>query len=205
MISSEAKHPNCMYMWMNWIVSPKVNAEVAEFFGEAPAQSLACEHTENKNFCTEYHADNPAFWKRVYYWETPLSECGNGAERLQELQRLGPGLDLDQRLRHLLGEALSDGDRRTHVHERSAGHRLAGLFYGRPRLQVGALLARPIGWLVIGYLGSLAVLLIAAFWTVNPLSGEVVHDLQPRKLQDADQRTGLQRDRLAHGPDRRCW
>ena len=39
MISSKAKHPNCMYMWMNWIVSPKVNAEVAEFFGEAPAQS----------------------------------------------------------------------------------------------------------------------------------------------------------------------
>jgi putative spermidine/putrescine transport system permease protein len=57
---------------------------------------------------------------------------------------------------------------------RSAGHRLAGLFQGRPRLQIGALLAGPVGWLVIGYLGSLAVLLIAAFWTVNPLSGEVV-------------------------------
>jgi putative spermidine/putrescine transport system permease protein len=57
---------------------------------------------------------------------------------------------------------------------RSAGHRLAGLFQRRPRLQVGALLAGPVGWLVIGYLGSLAVLLIAAFWTVNPLSGEVV-------------------------------
>jgi putative spermidine/putrescine transport system substrate-binding protein len=79
MISSEAKHPNCMYMWMNWIVSPKVNAEVAEFFGEAPAQTLACKQTENKNFCNEYHAENPGFWKRVYYWETPLSECGNGS------------------------------------------------------------------------------------------------------------------------------
>ncbi len=78
MISSEAKHPNCMYEWMNWIVSPKVNAEVAEFFGEAPAQSLACEQTADKEFCTKYHADEPAFWKRVYYWETPLSECGNG-------------------------------------------------------------------------------------------------------------------------------
>ena len=78
MISSKAKHPNCMYMWMNHIVSPKANAEVAEFFGEAPAQSLACDKTANKNFCTEYHADNPAFWKRVYYWETPLAECGNG-------------------------------------------------------------------------------------------------------------------------------
>jgi putative spermidine/putrescine transport system substrate-binding protein len=78
MISSKAKHPNCMYEWMNYIVSPKANAEVAEYFGEAPAQSLACDETANKNFCTEYHADNPAFWKRVYYWETPLAECGNG-------------------------------------------------------------------------------------------------------------------------------
>jgi putative spermidine/putrescine transport system substrate-binding protein len=80
MISSEAKHPNCMYMWMNWIVSPQVNAEVAEFFGEAPAQSLACEHTAEKGFCAKYHAENPAFWKRVYYWETPLADCGNGEE-----------------------------------------------------------------------------------------------------------------------------
>jgi len=60
------------------------------------------------------------------------------------------------------------------VERRSAGHRLAGLFHGRRRLQVGALLAGPVGWLVIGYLGSLAVLLVAGFWTVDPLSGEVV-------------------------------
>ena len=98
MISSEAKHPNCMYMWMDWIVSPKVNAEVAEYFGEAPAQSLACEETARKDFCAKYHAEDPAFWKRVYYWETPLADCGDGSERLQGLQRLGPGLDLDQGL-----------------------------------------------------------------------------------------------------------
>ncbi len=54
------------------------------------------------------------------------------------------------------------------------GHRLAGLFQGRPRLQVGTLLAGPVGWLVIGYLGSLAVLLVTAFWSVDALSGEVV-------------------------------
>jgi putative spermidine/putrescine transport system permease protein len=60
---------------------------------------------------------------------------------------------------------------------RSAGHWLADLLHGRRRLQVGALLAGPVGWLVIGYLGSLFVLLIAAFWTVDPLSGEIVHGL----------------------------
>src|SRR5262249_49259111 len=62
----------------------------------------------------------------------------------------------------------------TVVQKRSAGRRLADLFHGRPRLQVGALLTGPLGWLVILYLGSLAVLLIAAFWSVNPISGELI-------------------------------
>ena len=79
MISSEAQHPNCMYMWMDWIIEPKVNAEVAEWFGEAPAQSLACGETENPDFCADYHAEDPEFWERVYYWETPLADCGDGS------------------------------------------------------------------------------------------------------------------------------
>jgi putative spermidine/putrescine transport system permease protein len=53
------------------------------------------------------------------------------------------------------------------------GRRLADLFHGRPRLQVGSLLAGPLGWLVILYLGSLAVMLVAAFWSVDALSGEI--------------------------------
>jgi putative spermidine/putrescine transport system permease protein len=61
--------------------------------------------------------------------------------------------------------------------KRSVGRRLADLFNGRPRLQVGALLAGPLGWLVILYLGSLAILLIAAFWGVDPLSGELSKSL----------------------------
>jgi putative spermidine/putrescine transport system permease protein len=60
------------------------------------------------------------------------------------------------------------------IGRRSAGHWLADLLHGRRRLQVGALLAGPVGWLVVGYIGSLLVLLISAFWTVDPLSGEVI-------------------------------
>jgi putative spermidine/putrescine transport system permease protein len=75
----------------------------------------------------------------------------------------------------MAGEAVAE--------RRSAGHRLAGLFHGRPRLQVGALLAAPVGWLVIGYLGSLAVLLVAGFWTVDPLSGEVVRGFSLENLE----------------------
>ena len=53
------------------------------------------------------------------------------------------------------------------------GRRLAGLFHGRRRLQAGSLLAAPLGWMVLVYLGSLAILLVAAFWTVNPITGLV--------------------------------
>ncbi|HEV7483821.1 MAG TPA: ABC transporter permease [Solirubrobacterales bacterium] len=66
---------------------------------------------------------------------------------------------------------------------RSVGRRLTDLLHGRPRLQVGALLAAPGAWLVVLYLGSLAVLLITAFWTVDPLSGEVVQGLSAENFE----------------------
>ena len=43
MISSEAEHPNCMYMWMDHIISPEANAAVAEWFGEAPSNVKSCD------------------------------------------------------------------------------------------------------------------------------------------------------------------
>jgi putative spermidine/putrescine transport system permease protein len=57
--------------------------------------------------------------------------------------------------------------------KRSAGRRLADLFHGRPWLQVSGLLSGPLGWLVVGYIGSLIVLLVASFWSVSALTGEV--------------------------------
>ncbi len=84
MLAKDAKHPNCMYEWMDWIIEPKVNAQVAEYFGEAPAQELACKETKNPKFCSEYHAEEPDFWKRVYYWETPLADCGNGEDNCMD-------------------------------------------------------------------------------------------------------------------------
>jgi putative spermidine/putrescine transport system permease protein len=70
------------------------------------------------------------------------------------------------------------------VRKRSAGRKLAGLFHGRPRLQIGSLLAAPMAWLVILYLGSLLVLLITAFWTVDPLSGNVIKELSFENFEE---------------------
>jgi putative spermidine/putrescine transport system substrate-binding protein len=89
MIAKNAAHPNCMYKWMNFIVSPSANAEVAQAFGEAPAQSQACDtntltaaakadgYPPDPKFCDEYHAGDPNFWKRIYYWQVPVADCGD--------------------------------------------------------------------------------------------------------------------------------
>jgi putative spermidine/putrescine transport system substrate-binding protein len=77
MISSKAKNPNCMYMWMNHIVSPKANAQVAEWFGEAPANSKSCAMTADKNHCKTFHADDEDYFSRVAYWTTPQKDCGD--------------------------------------------------------------------------------------------------------------------------------
>jgi putative spermidine/putrescine transport system permease protein len=53
---------------------------------------------------------------------------------------------------------------------------LATTLYRRPRLRLSLLLAGPIGWLVIAYLGSLLVLFVAAFWRLDPFTAEVIRD-----------------------------
>src|SRR6266496_106503 len=77
MVSSKAKHPNCMYKWMNWITSPKVQAEVAEWFGEAPANRAACSHTAAKNHCQIFHEGDQPYFSRVAFWTTPIKGCGD--------------------------------------------------------------------------------------------------------------------------------
>ncbi len=55
------------------------------------------------------------------------------------------------------------------------GRRVSTLLHRFPRVQVGLLLAGPLGWLGIAYLGSLAVLFIAAFWRLDPFTAQIVH------------------------------
>jgi putative spermidine/putrescine transport system permease protein len=52
--------------------------------------------------------------------------------------------------------------------------RLATWFYRRPRAQLVSVLAAPIAWLGLAYLGSLGILLLNAFWTSDSFSGRVV-------------------------------
>ncbi len=55
-----------------------MQAQVAEYFGEAPANLKACTLTTDTTFCTTYHADDAAFSKQLSYWATPTKKCLDG-------------------------------------------------------------------------------------------------------------------------------
>ena len=54
---------------------------------------------------------------------------------------------------------------------------MSGILWRRRWLRVGALLAAPLGWLGVVYLGSLVVLLVAAFWSLDDFAGLISHEL----------------------------
>jgi putative spermidine/putrescine transport system substrate-binding protein len=81
MLATQAPHPNCAYKWMQWVTTPKVQAQQADYFGETPANKLACPimNKIQKGSCANYHADAPeSYFQTLKFWKTPLAQCGNG-------------------------------------------------------------------------------------------------------------------------------
>ena len=78
MINSKSKHPNCAYKLVDHLTSAEINIQIAEYFGEAPGNSKACALATTPDFCDSYHANDDAFWKDVWYWQTPEAKCVDG-------------------------------------------------------------------------------------------------------------------------------
>lgn len=78
MVAADSEHKTCAYQWMDWVVSPQINAQVAEWFGEAPANLEACKETSDPDFCAGYHADDAAYSEQIHYWTTPIEQCLDG-------------------------------------------------------------------------------------------------------------------------------
>jgi putative spermidine/putrescine transport system substrate-binding protein len=75
MLSSEARHPNCTYRWMNWMIGSEANAAVARRTAQAPANELACNLVPIH--CDVYHAADEDLFEEVEYWAAPLRDCGD--------------------------------------------------------------------------------------------------------------------------------
>jgi putative spermidine/putrescine transport system substrate-binding protein len=78
MVKKDTANINCSYQWLDYIVSPQVNAQIAEYFGEAPSNQKSCALTENKDHCAQFHAQETGYWNDVYYWTTPTANCLDG-------------------------------------------------------------------------------------------------------------------------------
>jgi len=84
MLSAHAAHPNCMLMWMAWMLTPQVQAEVAESFGESPANLQACPLLDKgvgayalPHFCDAYHVNDQSYYGQIAFWKTPVTDCGD--------------------------------------------------------------------------------------------------------------------------------
>jgi putative spermidine/putrescine transport system substrate-binding protein len=77
MLAKAAKHPNCMLMWMDHMMSAEANAQATIWFGEAPTSAQACAAAEalSPGHCDQMHATDEAYFSKVHYWATPQVDC----------------------------------------------------------------------------------------------------------------------------------
>ncbi|MBP6534229.1 MAG: ABC transporter substrate-binding protein [Arenimonas sp.] len=78
MLHSEAKHPNCAYAWMEWSLSPKVQGDVASWFGSLPAVPAACVNNAllGTEGCKTNGMDN---FEKIHFWRTPEAKCADAS------------------------------------------------------------------------------------------------------------------------------
>ena len=83
MLAAKAPHPNCAYLWMRYISTPKVQAQQAVNYGETPDNKLACTYMDKiqKGSCAVYHANAPqSYFDSISLWKTPVATCDNGQQ-----------------------------------------------------------------------------------------------------------------------------
>lgn len=77
MMSSKAPHPQCAYLWIEHSLDPKVQGDIAAWFGSNPAVPAGCTSSEllTADGCKLNGFDD---FDKIYFWKTPIADCGNG-------------------------------------------------------------------------------------------------------------------------------
>ena len=78
MMSAKAPHPQCAYLWLEHSLNPKVQGDVAAWFGSNPSVPAACDGASElfgTEGCKTNGFDN---FDKIHFWKTPIADCGNG-------------------------------------------------------------------------------------------------------------------------------
>ena len=75
MLHAEAKNPNCAYKWMNWSLEPKLQGDLAAWFGSNPAVPAAC---KGNTLLTDAGCKTNGFenFEKIAFWKTPQADGG---------------------------------------------------------------------------------------------------------------------------------
>ena len=77
MMYVHAPHPNCAYLWLEHSIDPKVQGDVASWFGSNPAVPAGCTASTllGPDGCKANGYDT---FDKIAFWKTPIADCGNG-------------------------------------------------------------------------------------------------------------------------------
>ncbi len=76
MLHAQARHPNCAYKWLNWSLTPKVQGDVAAWFGSVPVVPAACNGNAllGPEGCKTNGMDQ---FDKIHFWRTPEATCAS--------------------------------------------------------------------------------------------------------------------------------
>lgn len=78
MMHADAPHPNCAYMWLEHSISPKVQGDLAAWFGSVPSVPAAC---KGNALLTDSGCETNGFgnFDKIHFWRTPVAKCTSQA------------------------------------------------------------------------------------------------------------------------------
>ena len=76
MLHADAEHPNCAYLWLEHSLAPKVQGDLAAWFGSVPSVPAACKGNEllTDEGCATNGIDDFA---KIHFWRTPVAKCAS--------------------------------------------------------------------------------------------------------------------------------
>jgi putative spermidine/putrescine transport system substrate-binding protein len=74
MMASDSANPNCSYLWMEHSLQPKLQGDLAAWFGSVPVVEAAC---KGNALLTDSGCDTNglANFDKVHFWRTPVAKC----------------------------------------------------------------------------------------------------------------------------------